>query len=335
MKKIFVITLAILLMVVCLGYSQNKLAQTGFQFLSVSGDARASAMGEAYTTVEGTSSALFYNPACMARVPGTVDLVFSQNKWIADITHFSGSVAVRPFSGKFGVLGLSMQSVDYGEFLGTVVAKNEAGFEDTGTFSPSAFMVGVGYANDLTDRFAVGGQIKYVRQELGSSYIPKDPYQQNPTLDDAYEKEYAKSAMAFDFGTVYKTGFKSLAFGMTVRNFSKEVKYEREGFQLPLTFKIGFSMNAMDFLPGLARNHSLLLSVDAAHPRDFPEYLNMGAEYMFMNKLALRAGYISQQSDYGLSAGFGVQMFGLAIHYSYQPFTIFDDVNRFSIQLTF
>lgn len=51
--------------------SQDKLAQTGMQFLSVGTDARAVAMGEAFTTIEGRSSSLFYNPACMARTSNT------------------------------------------------------------------------------------------------------------------------------------------------------------------------------------------------------------------------------------------------------------------------
>ena len=39
--------------------AQDKLAQSGFQFLSVGQDARAAGMGEAFTTVEGTPTALF------------------------------------------------------------------------------------------------------------------------------------------------------------------------------------------------------------------------------------------------------------------------------------
>ena len=39
-------------------FSQRKLAQTGFQFLSVGTSARATAMGEAFTTVEGSSASL-------------------------------------------------------------------------------------------------------------------------------------------------------------------------------------------------------------------------------------------------------------------------------------
>ena len=47
---------------------------------------------------------------------------------------------------------------------------------------------------------------------------------------------------------IYKTGFKSLNLGMSIRNFSEEIKYIEEGFQLPLTFRIGASIDALDFM---------------------------------------------------------------------------------------
>jgi hypothetical protein len=49
-----------------LAQDNQKLAQSGFQFLSVVSDARAAAMAEAMTSLEIGSSALFFNPAGMA-----------------------------------------------------------------------------------------------------------------------------------------------------------------------------------------------------------------------------------------------------------------------------
>lgn len=332
MKRMIILAVSAFLVLGCLysdGLAQKKLAQTGCQFLSVGTDARATAMGEAFTTVEGSSAALFYNPAGMARLGKLLEVSATQMDWIADIRYISGTVGLRPFNGRYGMIGFSAMSIDYGNLDGTIVADNPQGFEDTGKFSPGSYTIGFGYANDLTDRFAVGGQVKYVHQDLGSSIIPLN--NEAPYITD--EKDYAQSVFAFDFGTLYKTGFKSLAFGMCVRNFSREVKYEREGFQLPLTFKVGFSMDVLDFFPEIARNNSLLFSVDAAHPRDFPEYINLGAEYKLLELLSLRAGYITRQDDYGFTAGFGVDTnFGVAIDYSYMPFDIFYNVHRFTVR---
>ena len=312
------------------GMAQKKLAQTGFQFLSVGVDARATAMAEAFTTVEGTSTALFYNPAGLARVPNFLDISLNKMKWIADFNYVSGTMSINVGNNQYGVFGISFLTVDYGQFLWTKVANNPQGYEEIGENwdMPSAYMVGLGYAKELSDRFAVGGQIKYVYQKLGRSYIPI--YTKTDTL--IQEKEYKLGTFAYDFGTQYKTGFKSLVFGMTVRNFSREIKYEKEGFQLPLTFKIGISMNALDFFPALGENQKLLISIDAVHPRSYPEFVNFGAEYSFMNKLFLRGGYVTNKDEYDFTFGFGIRSFGFAIDYSYTPFTVFNSINRFTIR---
>ena len=308
-------------------FAQKKLAQTGFQFLSVGTDARATAMGEALTTVQGSSVALFYNPAGMVRLPNFLDFRASRMTWIADIEYVAASMAINVADGRYGIFGLSIMSVDYGDLMGTVVANNEQGFIETGTFSPNAYLVGLGYANALTDRFSVGGQIKFVSQSLGKPYVPTSDSLQVQT-------EFTQEVFAFDFGTLYQTGFKSLAFGMTVRNFSRELKFAQEGFQLPLTFKIGFSIDLLDFLGNRPASQSFLLSLDAINPRSFSEFITVGGEYKFMDLLALRFGYVSGQDDYAFTAGFGVKTYAVAIDYSYTPFDVFKDVHRVSFSFS-
>ncbi|RMF62186.1 MAG: type IX secretion system membrane protein PorP/SprF, partial [Calditrichaeota bacterium] len=277
--------------------------------------------------------ALFYNPAGMARVPTFLDLSLNKMKWIADIDYVSGTLSLRPAEGRYGVFGLSLLNVDYGEFLWTRVAPTEQGYEDIGAdwAMPSAWMIGFGYAKELTDRFAVGGQVKYVYQRLGKSLVPI--YTETDTL--IQENDYDLSVFAFDFGTQYKTGFKSLVFGMTVRNLSREIKYEKESFQLPLVFKIGLSMNALDFFPSFSADvHKLFVSFDAVHPRSYPEYVSYGAEYIFMDRIALRVGYLLNREEYNFTAGFGIRSFGFALDYSYMPFDVFGNINRFTVRFS-
>jgi len=337
-KSILIIGIALLTLglLISSGYTADKkLAQTGFQFLSVGTEARAAGMAEAFTSVGGTASSVFYNPANLALMNSFVDVVVSQNKWIADMNHYSGCVSFNPVHGQYGVFALSILSVDYGEFLGTVVDQSaDKGFRDTGNFSPSAFAIGIGYAKALTDRFSVGGHIKYVSQKLGSSVVPVGEVTAGVT-DEVKNKI---DVVAFDFGTVYRTGFKSLAFGMTVRNFSNEVKFQSEGFQLPMTFKMGISMNIFDLFMEQNNTHSLLLSVDAIHPRDYAEQVNIGCEYTLLRMLALRLGYRYNYDEEDITAGFGIQKeFGnrnIAIDYAYTPFGVFDNVQRVSFRFS-
>ncbi len=326
----------------------QKLAQTGFQFLSVVSDARGAAMGEAMTSLQTTSSSsLFFNPAGMAEMKNFVDVTASVNEWIGDIKHYMFSMAINPDGGNFGTFGLSIQSVDYGDFYGTVVDQtSDLGYRDTDIFQLTAMAVGIGYAKRISDQFSIGGQVRFVRQDLGTSVIPVygqkimvDSTGKQYTVNDTTSTTVSNKLMplVFDFGTQFKTGIKSLVFGMSVRNFSKEVKYVQEGFQAPLVFNLGISMNLFDLLSDIPENHSLYMSIDAAHYIDHPEQLKIGLEYSFLNVLKLRGGYISK-SDYdesSFSYGLGFAIAGFALDYAYTPFGIFDKVQRMTARFSY
>ncbi len=333
MKKAIFLLLVILVSTYAFSQSDNKkLAQTGLKFLNVGTDPRAVAMGEAVTSIEGSSTALFFNPAGLARLSGNAHASFGNTQWIADITHSYGSFAISPSNGDYGVIGFTFQSVDYGEIPRTIRADNADGFLDIGTFQPTALAIGVGYARALSDRFSVGGRTSYVLQDLGDGFRSVDRYS-NPL-----KSENKVDVLSFDFGMFYKTGYKSLNFAMSIRNFSKEIKYQKEGFQLPLMFRIGVSVNAMDFVAEDQNADSFLLTVDATNSRDYPETINIGGEYLFLKTLALRGGYMFGQDERGFTAGVGVQQtlegIRVGIDYAYTPFGIFGTVNRFAIQLT-
>jgi len=305
-------------------FAEEKLAQTGFQFLSVATDARAGAMGDAMTSLELGSASLYFNPAGLARIDDRFELLANQNKWIADITYNSYALSFNPAGGRYGVFGLTFVSVDYGEVEGTMVWANEKGYIDTEIMNPTAFSAGLGYAKTLTDKFAVGGQIKYAGQQLGKSMTTLGE-------DSLIVKKNLAFATAVDFGTLYRTGFKSLVFGMSVRNFSNEIKFEKEGFQLPLTFRLGLSMDLMDLLPDIP-GHSLLLSVDASHPRSYPEQLMVGLQYGLQETLFLRLGYEGNRDENDISFGFGLSRFGMSFDYAYTPYGVFDNVQRMTLR---
>jgi hypothetical protein len=310
--------------------AEKKLAQTGFQFLSVVPDARSAALAGAMTTMPAYSSALWSNPASLAEMGLKTEIMFNQNKWIADIDHYSLSGAFQPFGGRYGNFAFSFLYVDYGEIEGTILAGNDQGYLETGMIEPYAYSLGIGYALRLSDKFSVGGQVKLVDQYLGPALKTLDYYQveQNTDLNEV-------STFAFDFGTLYRAGYKSLVFGMSVRNFSPEVRYAKEGFQLPLTFNIGISMDLLDFLPEKFPAHSVMFSVDATHPRSYPEYAKAAIEYDFLNTFFLRLGYVSNRDEEDFTYGFGFKKFGLGFDYAYTPFGVFDNVQRFSIYFSF
>jgi len=314
-----------------LSYGQQvKLAQTGFNFLLVSSDARASAMGDAVNSLQAYTGSLSHNPSTMADVPSLFNIDLSVNNWIADIKYVALDAIVSPFSGRYGVVGLSFQNVDYGNVEGTMVWQNPQGYIDTQIMTPAAFAVGIAYADMISTQFGVGGQVKFAYQSLGKSV--------DQSGNSLITKQNVASAVAYDFGTIFKTGIKSLAFGMSVRNFSQDQKYEQETFQLPLLFTFGASANLLDFYEIPGPKQSFLLSIDFTHPTAAPEQLKMGAEYKFMDVIALRGGYITGVSEYGItyglgfsSAGLGISSVNFRIDYSYTPFGVFNNVQRFTV----
>ena len=327
MNKIVVFLFVLISCLTVSAQENQKLAQTGFQFLSVVSDARGAAMAEALTSMQVGSSAMFFNPAGMAELGSTVDFTGSTNKWIAEITHSTLSAAYKPGTGSYGVIGFSVQYVDYGEFYGTRVNKADPkGYEDTGIFKLNAMAVGLGYAKQLTDRFSIGAQVRYVRQSLGESQIAV--ITKSDTTNGTSDNRL--TPLVFDFGTQFKTGIKSLVFGMSIRNFSGEVKYAEEGFQAPLTFTLGISMNVMDFFDKLPFDQALYVSIDASHYRDKPEQIKVGLDYKLMEMLSLRGGYVSNNGESDFSFGLGVTKYGFAFDYAYTPFGIFNNVQRFT-----
>lgn len=312
----------------------EKRAQTGMKFLNVDGSARAAALGGSVGALpNGSSEALFVNPASMAEMDASVHASVARTQWISDINYDFVSVGYRPAAGRYGVVGLSVVNVAYGDFFHTIRSDNQQGYDQIGTYSPTALAVGLGYARSITDRFAIGGQAKYVRQSLGTHPVRYGD-------DDALvNEEFEKSVLAYDFGLLYHTGFESLTIGMHARNFAPEVTYVRNSFELPLTLDISASMNVLDLSGISPENHTLDLYTSFSRPRDFYEQVRFGGEYLFMNTLAVRAGYSYPNDQRGINLGGGVQTeiqdLGFGFDYAYSEFGVFDPVNRFSLHVSF
>ncbi|MBP3193241.1 PorV/PorQ family protein [Natronogracilivirga saccharolytica] len=337
-KQLFISS--VLLLLCCLLVSdtiaqeREKRAQTTMKFLSVSTNARASGMGTAMTSVEANSAySMLYNPASLSRLPQNVDMSFGMVNWIDGIDYNMGAVAYRPGDGRYGVFGLNFVMVDYGDIDETIVGPGEKGYYRLGTFRPHAYTVGFSYSRALTGRFSVGGNLKYIAMDLGSA--TRSLTSGGGLVRDDFREE----TIGFDFGVLYLTGFESLKLGMSVRNFSSDVSFNETDSELPLTFRIGVSMDVMDLFDVDRDMHSFLVSIDANRPRDFDEQLILGGEYTFLQRVAVRAGYGYPTDTQQISAGFGIRQpigsINLAIDYSYTNFDVFSNVNTFSVQFGF
>jgi hypothetical protein len=132
-------------------------------------------------------------------------------------------------------------------------------------FSATDWIMALSYGRDLTDKFAIGANLKLISEFLDNESI---------------------TTWAVDFGTMYNIGIRNLKFAMMITNFGPNAKYISEEFSMPTAFKIGAIIEAFNF-----RNNSLKITVEGAHPNDNVEQVSIGGEYIFREVLALRAGY--------------------------------------------
>jgi hypothetical protein len=316
-------------------WGQTKLTgQSAMKFLSIGVGARAAGLGYSFVTNTDDITTLFWNPAGAANLTGTRAFV-DVNQWISDIKQFS--FAATHHLGDYGVVGLSFTIMDYGDIPGTAIelsAVNSGSFEyiETGPVKVRNYVAGLTYAKAISREFSVGGQVKYVYSGLGSNTIIQTSGEE--TIDNTV------STLAFDFGTTYRTGFRDLTFSMSLRNFSREIRYPRmtQGFYLPLVFTLGFSIDAVTLVDPGNTIHSLVVSVNGQHPTDYLEKASIGAEYSFDHQYFLRAGYKINYSIENVSFGLGARVpfagaESLQFDYAYSLMKYFDGVHRISIGL--
>ena len=311
----------------------TKVAKAGFKFMDVEIGARAAGMGEAFSLVGDNAEAIFYNPAGIAQVEKKFDLSVSDVEWIAETKVYAVGLVAN--LGNFGNLGFSALSTDFGDVIGTIIDPSvPEGYSETGNLDLAAYAAGITYARRLTNKFMIGGNVRYAYEHLGETVFAADT-----SRDSTWIEENSTNTIVYDIGTIFYPGFKSLRIGMSIVNFSPAVSYEFEegrnnSFELPLTFKIGGAMDVLDLL-GEHPDYSLLVDIELVHPRDYTKRYHVGAELGLMNILKLRAGYKFGYDEETFGVGAGIYMDNVRLDYAYTDFGRFDFVNRVSLGLAF
>jgi hypothetical protein len=316
----------------------TKAGTTAVPLLKVDVGAHAVGMGSAYVSLAEDATAMYWNPAGLARVKGN-EAVFSHAQWFADIRMSFAGVAVN--LGDLGTLGVSGQFETMDEMERTTILEPDGTGE---MFGAGSFVFGLSYARKLTDRFSIGMSGKFINERIYHST--------------------AKGA-AIDVGALFDTQFHGMKLGMSITNYGTKMRMggrdmqtqmdpdptvtgnnanipatmKTDAFDLPLLFRVGVSM---DVLKGIGKSN-LIVSADAMHPNDDVESMNVGCEYVFDRMVSLRAGYKSmfaRDSEEGLSLGAGLKYsvgrgVSLAIDYAYREFGRLNDVQKFTIGLGF
>ena len=317
----------------------TKTGTTAAKFLSVGIGAKANAMGGAFTSIANDASSLYWNPAGAASL-SDFEAMFTYTSLYKDLDINLNYVAVVLPAGEIGNFGASVTVLDFGEMNVTT----ESFPEGTGEkFSASSYAFALSYARNITDDFAAGVTVKYILEDIFNS---------------------GANGVAFDVGTLFKTPFLGIKFSSMISNYGSKLQmtgedllirydadpnskgnnetvdayYKTDKFELPLRLQIGLSRD-FQFL----NEQRFTIAVDAAHPNDNAEYLNIGGELSFLNNLvSLRGGYkglLLEDNQEGLTLGAGLHyvlgVFAVGFDYSYQDFESLSYIHSFGVGLKF
>ena len=282
----------------------SKVGTTAAEFLKIGVGPRATGMGGAFVAVSDDASALYWNPAGIAKLDKH-EILTSHSRWIGDLD-FNYAGAVFNFD-KIGHVGFSLTMLNVPKML----VRTETFQEGTGeTFDAADYAVGITYAGTVGDRFSIGGTVKYIQQRIWHSKAHAFAVDIGSKFETDFFGGLVIGANIFNFGTEMKMEGRDMRTFVdpdpTIdgNNDQVPVNYETDAWNLPLNFQFGVSLKPID-----TRMHSLLFAVDALHPSSNYESINVGGEYGFQQRIYLRGGYEAlflDDMEAGLSGGLGI-----------------------------
>ncbi len=336
MKKIGLL-LGLCLLSINISVSQSKVGTTAAPFLGISVGPKAMGMGSAFVALANDATALYWNPSGISRAMKT-QFMASHTTWLVGSKFNWVGFSLNMDNTNF--LGISFTQLDYGEDEVTTVLNPDGTGE---RWDAMDMVIGLSYARNLTDRFSIGGSVKYVNQQIWNE---------------------SASAFALDVGLLYITEFNDLKIGMSISNFGTDMKMEgrdlikridldpeaqginktiptqlkTDEWALPLLFRVGLAMDVLK-----VSDITVTTAVDAFRPSDNNSSVNVGMEFSWNGIFFARAGYKNlflDKSEEGINFGGGLKynfMETSFVHfdYAFSDFGKFDNLHTFSLGIIF
>ncbi|MEW6620198.1 MAG: PorV/PorQ family protein [bacterium] len=286
----------------------------GAAFLKMDVGARPQALGGAYTALADDVTSIYWNPAGLARI-NQPEFNFMHNEWFEGINYEFVGVAypVEDLTFATSVTYLYMDEIK--EILRDTQGYGNGRYWETGKlFTAENMALSLAFAQAIEENLFMGVNFKYIYE----------------TIEDT-----SASGFAVDLGILTKPSNK-LGLGFVICNVGPKMKFIKDEFALPLTYRAGISYQ-------LGRNFNI--SFDIKKIKDEKIDFCAGIESWFGEWLALRfSGKTNSDNKLGkfkglstgMSAGCGFKLGNsVLVDYAYAPYGDLGDTHKLSISTKF
>ena len=306
----------------------TKVSTSAANWLKIESGVRGIAMAGAQAAAGRGLSGVYYNPASIAYIEGS-EAYFSKSQYLAGITHNTLAYGRRLTPTDY--FGLHLFYLNSGDMEVTTVPSPDGTGEYFNVLDVSLRFV---YGKQLTDRLRVGGAVKYIREEIYTTFM---------------------QSFVFDLGSNFNTGIYGIILGMSVSNFGPDVQFQGEGlqvevdpeqdisgyqqkitkkFSVPLVFRLGLQKD-LELKDLLGSMHNLSVAMDAINPIDYTVHGGLGVEYSWNKMLFARGGLRWGHDTAGLSLGAGAKWKIISVDAAYVNYGILEETLQFGISLEF
>ena len=368
------IHLILLLLVTQLTFAQQdiRVVTTAVPFLSIAPDARAAGLGDQGVATSSDAFSNHWNPAKYAFVKNDAGAAISYTPYLSKLVNdiFLADVTYFRAIDERSAWAVGLRYFSLGEIQ---IGERPEDFENPKIEKPNEFVFDASYALKLSDKFSMAIQGSFLTSDLKIKEANTDSTPANIVFVgisgfyQSYEVPYS------NFSGMWRAGF-------NVSNIGPKLKYEDEGQSdfLPTNLKVG---GGFDFIFDSYNKLALSLEINKllvpspsvlgddgsySQPNDvgvlsgifksfgdapdgFSEELkeftwSLGAEFMYDDSFALRAGYFNEHELKGarkfftLGAGFKYNVIDVDLSYLISAGKVINPLEntlRFSLTFNF
>ena len=309
---------------ICFGFKTYSQTTTATPFLLIPADARAGGMGDIGVATSSDAFSLFHNASKIASNENGISIGVNYVPWLRNLTDdiFVGNISVVNRFNENQAWGVDLKYFSLGEINLTTDQGLPNGFK-----KPSEFAISGYYALKLSEGFSMSVGLKYINS--------------NYDIDDDFD---AINGFAVDISGYYRSEEENYGdfngryrLGFNIANIGPKVSYTpgEENF-IPTNLKLGggfdFIFDEYSTLGVNLEFTKLLVPADGNSEDgwvegiftsfgDFSPTWALGAEYLYNDAFAVRAGYFNESEDNGdrqfftMGAGFQARAFSLDLSY--------------------